>query len=302
MIIVLLSQLAFAQECPKIKINKIAKIQSEQLDEVSGMVISDSMIWVHNDSGDSASIYAISKEGVYLGKADIKQAYARDWEEMSSFEIEIEQPQTDTPGPPAKKRFLLIGDIGDNHERKESLELYVIPEPSKPEDIDLSYSFTIQYDQIGPKDAEAMFVDPTSNELIIYTKGREGTTYWLKAPLPTEKTTIKMSVFHQKQNYDVPPTTRRQMAKLITSADISPDGRWIVTRDYLTAKMYYHPEGQDIATTVTQTPCHIPLPLQEQGETIAFAPDGKSLWTLSEGQKPILYQIELHFPKSSESN
>lgn len=299
MIIVLLSQWAFAQECPKTKINKIAKIQSEELDEVSGMVISESMIWLHNDSGDSASIYAISKEGVYLGKADVKQAYARDWEEMSSFTMEIEQPQagsdSDAPQPAVKQKFLLIGDIGDNQERKDVLELYVVPEPSKPEDVNLSYSFSIQYDDIGPKDAEAMFVDPTSNELIIYTKGREGTTYWLKAPLPTEKATIKMSVFHQNQRSANPPQTRKQMARLITSADISPDGRWIVTRDYLTAKMFYHPEGQDIATTVAQTPCHISLPLQEQGETIAFAPDGKSLWTLSEGHKPTLYQIELTF-------
>lgn len=283
MILLLISQLGFAQECPKTKINKIGKVVAPAINETSGMVVTDSIIWLHNDSGDSATIYAISKEGTYLGKADIKDAYAKDWEEMTSFTKE-------------GKQYLLIGDIGDNRERKEKLELYVLPIPDKPADSSLSYSFSVQYD-VGPKDAEAMFVDHNTNELIIYTKGREGTSYWLKAPLPTEDTTIKMIKFHEEKRRKFSPKTRKAMAKLITSADISPDGRWIVTRDYLQAKMWYHPEGQDIATTLKQTNCKIPLPLQEQGETIAFAPDGKSLWTLSEGSRPILYQIELFFPE-----
>lgn len=281
MIIFLLSQLAFAQQCPKTKVNKIARIQSQELNETSGMVVTDSVIWLHNDSGDSATIYAISKEGTYLGKADIKDAYAKDWEEMTSFSKD-------------GKQYLVIGDIGDNHERKEKVELYVLPQPEQPTDTSLSYSFSLQYD-VGPKDAEAMFVDPNTNELIIYTKGREGTSYWLKGALPTEKSDIKMTVFHTEKRSKYAPKTRKGMSQLVTSADISPDGRWIVTRDYLMAKMWYHPEGQDIATTIKQTNCRIPLPLQEQGETIAFAPDGKSLWTLSEGNRPVLYQIELIF-------
>ena len=281
MIIFFLTQLGFAQQCPKTKVNKIAKVISPEINETSGMVVTDSVIWLHNDSGDSATIYAISKEGTYLGKADIKDAYAKDWEEMTSFTKD-------------GQRYLLIGDIGDNQERKEVVEFYVIPEPSQPTDISLSYSFSAQYD-VGPKDAEAMFIDHNTNELIIYTKGREGTSYWLKAALPAEKSSIQFTRFYENKRSKSSPKTRKAMAQLITSADISPDGRWIVTRDYLQAKMWYHPEGQDIATTLKQTTCKIPLPLQEQGETIAFAPDGKSLWTLSEGNRPTLYQIELFF-------
>ena len=129
MIIFLLSQLAFAQQCPKTKVNKIARIQSQELNETSGMVVTDSVIWLHNDSGDSATIYAISKEGTYLGKADIKDAYAKDWEEMTSFSKD-------------GKQYLVIGDIGDNHERKEKVELYVLPQPEQPTDTSLSYSFS----------------------------------------------------------------------------------------------------------------------------------------------------------------
>ena len=192
------------------------------------------------------------------------------------------------------KKYLLIGDIGDNQERKHKLEFYVVPEPEQPTDTSISYSFSVQY-EVGPKDAEAMFVDPNTNELIVYTKGREGVSYWLRGELPTEQKELTMTVFHTETRTTYSPKTRKGLAKLITSADISPDGRWIITRDYLMAKMWYHPEGQDLATTLQQTHCRVPLPLQEQGETIAFSPDGQSLWTLSEGNKPTLYQIELIF-------
>jgi len=190
------------------------------------------------------------------------------------------------------KRYFLIGDIGDNKERKSFIEFYVIPEPSNLGEVALKYSFTAEY-EIGPKDAEAMFVDPRTNELVILTKGREGTAYWLKAPLPEEKTHITLNIFHKEKVSDTPPANEREGAILKTAADISPDGSWIITRNYLSSKMWFHPEGQDLTVTVQQGACRIPLPLQPQGETIAFSPDGQSLWTLSEGKPTTLYKIEL---------
>ena len=271
--------LAAAQECPRSKIKKIANINSDQITEASGIVVTETLIWVHNDSGDSATLYAISPNGQPLGSAPIKGAFARDWEDMTSFQKDGE-------------RFFLIGDIGDNKERKTFTEFYVIQEPSHLGEVNLSYSFTVEYD-IGPKDAEAMFVDPQTNDLIVLTKGREGTAYWLRAPLPEEKSHIKMTVFHQEKVSELPPVTKRDGAILKTAADISPDGSWIITRNYLSSTLWYHPAGQDMALTLQQGTCPIPLPLQPQGETIAFAPDGKSLWTISEGKETILYKIEL---------
>jgi len=282
MIALLISTTLFAQECPRSKIKRIAVVE-DFVQETSGMVITDDLIWVHNDSGDSPTLYAINFDGVPVGRTQIKEAFARDWEEMTTFYKDGE-------------RYFLIGDVGDNRERKTFTEFYVIKEPTTMGSVPLEYSFTAEYD-IGPKDAEALFVDPRSNDLIVLTKGRDGTAYWLRAPLPSEKKHVKMAVFHTEKLADTPPSSRTEKARFKTASDISKDGSWIITRNYLSAKMWYHPAPQDLATTLNQPSCRIPLPLQEQGETIAFSPDGTKLWTLSEGSRPILYQIELQFEK-----
>lgn len=274
-------QYATAQECPSSKINRINKVITEDIDEASGLVTAENGIWVHNDSGDSPTLYHVGFDGSYLGQANIGSAYARDWEEMTTFVRE-------------GKTYFLIGDIGDNKSRKEFTTYYVIAAPEKAQDVEVLYSFTAKY-SVGPQDAEAMFVDPNTEELIVLTKGRDGSFYWLKAPLPTEKSDIVLELFHQEKWSDVPPKGKRQQAKFITAADMSPDGRWIVIRNYLMARMWYHPEGQELSVTIQQMSCRIPLPLQEQGETIAFSTDGKSLWTLSEGTNQPLYQITLNF-------
>jgi hypothetical protein len=279
----ILTLLAWAQPCPTSSFEKIETIVNTDIDEASGLIATENILWIHNDSGDSANLYAVDLNGKYLGTSLVKGAASRDWEEMGSFTKD-------------GQRFLLIGDMGDNKEKQSFIEFYVVKEPQPAEKVSLEYYFTVGY-KIGPKDAEAMFVDPQTNELVVITKGREGTYYWLKAPIPNEDKHISMEVFHQQKISDHPLKTDRDGTIMITAADISPDGSWIVIRNYLSATMWYRPKGQSLSETVKTTGCKIPLPLQPQGETIAFSPDGMSLWTLSEGDEPILYQIKLNYPK-----
>ena len=54
------------QEIKFIPGRKVGTIQSDFIQEASGIVASrknDSVLWVHNDSGNSAKVYAISHEG-----------------------------------------------------------------------------------------------------------------------------------------------------------------------------------------------------------------------------------------------
>ena len=97
MIALLLSALLFAQECPRSKIKRVAVIE-DFVQETSGMVVTEDLIWVHNDSGDSPTLYAINFDGVPVGRTQINQAFARDWEEMTTFYKDGE-------------RYFLIGDI-----------------------------------------------------------------------------------------------------------------------------------------------------------------------------------------------
>lgn len=292
-----LSNFAVAQECPKTKIVKQGKVTDTQINEVSGLVVGEKYLWVHNDSGDGPFIYALEKTGEFAGKIEITNAFAKDWEDMTSFFHE-------------NKRYFLIGDTGDNKERKSSVTFYVIEEPSNFENREYLYSFTGSYGDLGPKDVEAMFVDPATNHLILVTKGRDGYFHWLDSafPLPNTPETKKNSTtsppvhitfasLHSSEWHEIPLSNKDQ-SKLRTSASVYPQkkqdgstGNWIVVRNYLSAQMWYQAPNQDLPTTLAQVACRIPLPMQPQGETLQFSVDGNALWTISEGTTPNVYQI-----------
>ncbi len=287
-----------AAPCPTSEIKRQGRIKHDSVVEASGLVSGKEWLWIHNDSGDGPKLYAVNKRGEKRAAIQISEAFARDWEEMAPFSEQ-------------GKQYFMIGDIGDNKERKESVHFYVIERPSSSTNQPLLYEFTADYGDLGAKDAEAFFVDPISQQIILITKGRDGIHHFLQAtfPLPsTQQTTgtsiledphfraehIQFTEFFQQTFADL-PMDKREQSRFITAASIHPDGSWIVIRNYLSAKMYHRGAADDWATVFQQEPCSLPLPLQQQGETISFSPDGSSLWTISEGTKQMMYQIHLNF-------
>ena len=71
--------------CPKGAIKKHGKVEHQAITEASGLVVTDSWLWIHNDSGDSATLYAVDKEGEKRATSSIEGAFARDWEDMTAF-------------------------------------------------------------------------------------------------------------------------------------------------------------------------------------------------------------------------
>ena len=81
-------------------------VRSELIREASGIVASrrnPGVLWVHNDSGDMARVFAITASGEFLGVCNIAGATARDWEDIAIG-----------PGPDPDQHYLYLGDIGDN--------------------------------------------------------------------------------------------------------------------------------------------------------------------------------------------
>ena len=292
-----LVQTAIAEPCPKGAIKRHGKIKHEAINEASGLVATANWLWIHNDSGDSATLYAIDRDGNKRATSRIQGAFARDWEDMTSFSEN-------------GKKYFLIGDIGDNKERSPEVTFYVVEQPTSDTETTLLYTFTATYKDIGPKDAEAIVVDPTTKELLLITKGRDGIFHYLhgRFPLPSERQEgaiiddpkfnahkIVLSEIHQEP-FATPPLNRQGQSRYITSAALSPDGTQLVVRNYLSAKIYTKTGTQSWTDALQSTPCRLPLPLQQQGETLAFSPEGKSLWTVSEGAKQTLYEIQLVYP------
>ena len=292
-----LVQLTMAEPCPKGTIKRHGKVKYDAINETSGLIATENWIWIHNDSGDSPTLYAIDRNGIRRATSRIEGAFARDWEDMTDFSEN-------------GKEYFLIGDIGDNKERSPEVTFYVIDRPSSDTPSPLLYTFTATYEKIGAKDAEAMIVDPNTKELLLITKGRDGVFHFLKGkfPLPSEYSAsqviddpkfnsrkIVLSEIHQ-ETFGTPPLNRQEQSRFITSATLHPNGNQLIIRNYLTAKIYRKDEDETWAEALQKTPCKLPLPLQQQGETLDFSPDGNSLWTLSEGTNQTLYEIQLLYP------
>ena len=81
-------------------------IASPSVVEASGIAASwrvNGVWWVHNDSGDSARVFAIGSDGRDLGEFALSGATAVDWEDIVAG-----------PGPAFAVSYLYLADIGDN--------------------------------------------------------------------------------------------------------------------------------------------------------------------------------------------
>jgi hypothetical protein len=91
------------------------------LREVSGLAASAAhpgIFWAHNDSGDSARLFAVRATGEVVGEYAIDGAAAVDWEDIGVG------PCADGGGS-----CVVIADVGDNPSTRASVDLYRVREP-----------------------------------------------------------------------------------------------------------------------------------------------------------------------------
>ncbi len=140
-------------------------VASTELVEASGIAASRTspgILWSHNDSRGSATLYAVATTGEDLGGHDVPSAFALDWEDISAG-----------PGPDGGGAFLYVGDIGDNFGIRDGLAtVYRVPDTdptllagSFPESLALTYRYPD-----GSHNAEALFIDPIEPALYLITK------------------------------------------------------------------------------------------------------------------------------------
>ena len=105
----------------------VALLKDKRIDESSGLTQSlrdPQIFWTHNDSGSDPCLYAINQSGQTLAKVRLSRAVNFDWEDMASAR--------DADG----HSNLYVADCGDNLLARASLQVYQIPEPELPEDVD----------------------------------------------------------------------------------------------------------------------------------------------------------------------
>ncbi len=258
------------------------KLQDPALVEVSGLAVSAknaNTLWAHNDSGDTARLFAITPAGATRVVYTLTGATAIDWEDMAIG-----------PGPTAGTPYLYAGDIGDNAQNRANVAVYRVPEPtvsgSGAQALGAVEKLTLRYPD-GAHDAEAMFVDPRSGELYIIQKSIGGGAvgvYRAPADLAAGSTTVLTHV--------ATLTLPSGLANAVTAADITPDGDTIAVRSYGGVRLYSR-TTYPVAEALGFGPCAGPLPAEGQGESVAFQPDGRAYSTVSEGASAQLHRFSM---------
>ena len=75
-----------------------------------------------------------------------------------------------------------------------------------------------------------------------------------------------------------------------TGGDVSANGKTVVLRSYDRALVWNRRKGEPLEKVFKRNPCGAgaDLSAEGQGEAIALAPDGRSFYTVAEGQRPPL--------------
>jgi hypothetical protein len=257
----------------------VGTVANSSINEASGIAASRSnasVLWTHNDSGDSARVFAMTPSGTNLGAYSIAGATALDWEDVAVG-----------PGPTEGAQYLYIGDIGDNAALRSTISIYRVAEPAvsasqSPVTTSLSgmSKLTFAYPD-GARDAESLFVDPLTRDIYILTK-RENPHRLYRAAYPQATnvtTTLEFVTTYADPNW-------------LTAADISPDGDEIIARatGVNSGRLFVRPPGGTVADALNSTPITILLVSLTQGEAIGFDPQGWGYYTISEGtNSPIHY-------------
>lgn len=240
----------------------VSTLSDGRINESSGLVVSPTdpdRAYTINDSGGAPVVYAVSvSTGRTLGTATVDADL-----------VDTEALSIDAEGT------LWIADTGDNRSERTDVALYSLPEIADGTTRVTARRYPITYPG-GPLDVEALVIDPTSGATYLISKGLfGGTVFSLPDPLrddgPNETTTLAG---------DVPG--------LVTDAAFTPDGRFVVARDYSEAYVL-DPVTWQIVTSMD-------LPPADQGETLAMEASGSSYLVGSEGTGSTLVRVPFAAP------
>ncbi|WP_146513872.1 hypothetical protein [Rubripirellula amarantea] len=262
------------------------KLNNAELTESSGLAFSNlapGYLWSHNDSGSRAHLFAFGETGNAVGSIRFSdQVAANDWEDMASF-VDGGVPR------------LLVADCGDNQANRNSVSLYIFDEPD-PTMVSRVTDFQvvkIRYPS-GPRDCEAVAVDVTHREIILFTKSfLPLSDVFVVALPPRDQKQIAVIDARRVTSVAIP---------LVTGADFDPVTGNLWLCNYFQCYRY-EPSLQEseirLLDTVRNVPYPVSLPAWKQIEAIAVDRKGRA-WVTSEGNRTPLGRLScLKLSKSS---
>lgn len=249
--------------------------QDPRIVESSGLAASRAhpgVYWTHNDSGyDPTRIYAVDgSTGETVATLTLDGVEGRDLEAISV-------------GPDGD---VYVGDIGDNLDGSWSeVWIYRFPEPKELADATLTPTVhTVRYAD-GPRDAEALMVHPKTGRVYIASKSDEGDGGLYRGPERLVPSASGTNTFERIAD----------LSLWVTDGAFSPDGTRLALRAYFAAAVHPWKDG------ALGRASEVRVPLQGQGESVTFTPDGRTLLFGSEGANSPVQPVKLSGEQLPES-
>jgi len=143
--------------CERLSLAGDDRVREPGLVEASGLAASAQfaeVLWSHNDSGSAAGVYGVGLDGTDHGFFPLADHSGVDVEDIALVDGRIH-----------------LGDIGDNDRVRASVQIYSFDEPTPGDGQPITDVTTIDLTYPdGPTDAEALLVDPLSDEVVILSK------------------------------------------------------------------------------------------------------------------------------------
>ncbi|WP_221348194.1 WD40 repeat domain-containing protein [Streptomyces beigongshangae] len=229
-------------------------LEDPRITESSGLAASRAhpgVYWTHNDSDDGAFLYAVdSASGRTVATVTMTGVgRPRDVEAVSV----------------GSNGHLYVGDIGDNLGGTwDHVWIYELPEPKQLRDQTVrATQYDVKYAD-GARDAEALMVHPETGRVYIVSKNEDGGALYRG---PAKLSASGTNTFERVADIGL----------WVTDGAFSPDGEQLAVRGYFGGIAYDWNDGKP------KRRGQLSVPLQRQGESMTYTPDGSTLLYGSEG-------------------
>jgi hypothetical protein len=267
------------------EVTRIAEVTHPQLGEMSGIVAASypDTYWVHNDSGDTARIFAIRSNAEIVVPNVISAIYpdqtSDDW---PGFTIDNAW-QYDWEDIAISDGILYLADVGNNDNVRRDLGVYVVKEPNP------SYAVKARATDFWPVrfpdqskypaeqwhfDCEAIFT--FNNKLYFLTKHRKP-----GEALSWEPGTklYRMDTKHTDRDNVLKLVDRHERVMLVTGADVSPDAQHLAVVTYTHLWVFDRPRRGDKWLQSKARVLPLDRDLVQQNEAIAWESNDSLLMT-----------------------
>ncbi len=204
-------------------------------------------------------LFAFDRASAKLRSVPVANAMLVDWEDIAPL-----------PGG-----GVVVGDIGDNDAKRESVQLYRIT------DLTANPLIAVREDlryEDGPHNAEALVVDPTSSaaspEIFVITKDPTGHSNVYQAAGGVLKNVASISILGEALIFP----------NQITAADALPDGSGVILRTYQFAYVYRKLATQPFVSAFAAKPVRLSMPFLAQAEALCVLSDGRTAMTTTESR------------------